>query len=293
MIATDYFCTDLSTTSGEQLFGSAPHNTTWLLLEYTQPWGAKVFPESTLSPAVKQHISDFLDSRPAANILFIRQQRAKTDDIGFFIANTIPGEEALYEYHLSSYDDLLDLDFSAPDSNRRTDDPLYLVCTNARRDRCCAKLGLPIYRELRRLVGKHAWQCSHLGGHRFAPTALFFPEGICYGRIEADAVAALVEQQRNGHLSLHYLRGRVGLEQPMQAADYLLRSEMGVKTINGMALQAAEMAAENLWDIRFQSGDKTQNARLEKTQTDVAIYTSCGKDKQALLEEYRLISAGS
>ena len=292
MIATDYFCSELSTTHGEQLFGSAPHNTTWLLLEYNQPWGAKAFPESDLAPAIKQHISEFLKADPAANILFIRQPQP-TSGIRFYIAHTQPGAECLCEYQLDSYDDLLTIDFSAPTADHLTDDPVYLVCTNAKRDKCCAKFGLKIYQELREQVGNRAWQCSHLGGHRFAPTTLFLPAGICYGRIEPEAVPALVEQQRDGHLSLHYLRGRVGLAGPLQAADYLLRSERGITAIHDLHIEAAERVADNLWDVNFSAAGKTYNVRLEKTITDVAIYTSCFNDKQAFLEEYRLIAAGS
>jgi hypothetical protein len=184
------------------------------------------------------------------------------------------------------------IDFGAPTADHQTGEPLYLICTNAKRDKCCAKYGLRIYQELRQNVGERAWQCSHIGGHRFAPTALFFPEGICYGRMEPEAVPALIEQQRNGHLSLHYLRGRVGLDGPLQAADYLLRIEQGTTAIDDLTLQAAEMVGDNLWDIRFNAANQTQNVRLEKTITDIAIYTSCFNDKQAFLEEYRLISAG-
>ncbi len=293
MAATDYFCSELSATQGEQLFGSAPYKTTWLLLEYHQPWGAKAFPESKLEPAVKQHISAFLEATPAANILLIRQQQPQHEGIRFFIAKTEPGAEALYAYQLTSYDELLTLDFSTPAADQRTTDPLYLICTNAKRDICCAKFGLKIYQALREQVGAQAWQCSHLGGHRFAPTAIFFPEGVCYGRIEPEAVTALVEQQRTGHLSLHYLRGRVGLDKPLQAADYLLRSERGLTAINDIRFDTINSVADDLWDLQYTTAGKTHSARLENILTDTAIYTSCFNDKQALLEEFRLITAGS
>ena len=70
-------------------------------------------------------------------------------------------------------------------------DPLLLVCANGRRDRCCGHEGGRLADALWR--GPHADRvltCTHLGGHRFAPTALLLPVGALHGRLD--------ERQRRG-----------------------------------------------------------------------------------------------
>jgi len=154
MIQNDYFCSTLSLEAQEPLYGSAPEKTVWLLLEYVQPWGAKAFPESNLAEPVKAHISAFLDNDTAANILFIRQPGRRRDGIKFFVAAADEQKPRLYEFTLSSYDDLCSLDLAAvsrgeyPES--LSNEPLFLVCTNSKRDKCCAKYGVGIYTELQR-----------------------------------------------------------------------------------------------------------------------------------------------
>ena len=293
MIQNHYFCSSLSLEAQEPLFGSAPEKTVWLLLEYTRPWGAKAFPESQLAGPVKAHLSAYLDSTPAANILFIRQPGRKSEGIAFFVAVTDEQRPRLYEFTLDSYDDLRALDFAAivRREHRQTesDESLFLVCTNSKRDKCCAKLGIGIFKQLRQHTADRAWQCSHLGGHRFAPTSLFLPQGISYGRMEPGNVGAMVEAHRRGQLTLANLRGRVCYDQPTQAADFLLRTKLGVTQIDDVQLVQTHETDPDQWTIQFQVDGNMKNILLEKVQTDVEIFTSCSNDKTAFIEEYRLV----
>lgn len=292
-IDQNYFCSTLSLEAREQIFGSAPEKTVWLLLEYNQSWGAKAFPESDLADTIKVHIGDYLDSNPAANILFIKQPGQQREGLACFVAITDEHSPRLYEYQLSDYDDLLSLDFAAivngEDADHLSSAPLFLVCTNSKRDKCCAKYGISIYNQLRQHTGQRAWQCSHLGGHRFAPTSLFLPHGICYGRIQPDDVATMVAAYRDGHIVLDNLRGRVGYSKPVQAADALLRAQPGLTHIDSVQFVDSRETGPNQWAIQFRVGAEIQNIRLEKTQTDVEIFTSCYNDKTALVETYRLL----
>ncbi|HEU5385864.1 MAG TPA: sucrase ferredoxin [Streptosporangiaceae bacterium] len=49
---------------------------------------------------------------------------------------------------------------------------MALVCTNGKRDRCCAVRGRPVAAAIADATGWDTWESSHLGGHRFAATAL-------------------------------------------------------------------------------------------------------------------------
>jgi hypothetical protein len=73
-----------------------------------------------------------------------------------------------------------------------------LVCTHGSRDVCCGRFGRPIYKELRQRYAPESegqlrvWRTSHLGGHRFAPHLLDFPEGRYWCRLVPEILENLV-----------------------------------------------------------------------------------------------------
>ena len=74
-----------------------------------------------------------------------------------------------------------------------------MVCTHGRRDTCCGGLGAAMHEELRsRLEDRDGatrlWRCSHTGGHRFAPTALSFPDGYAWAHLTAELADRLVHR---------------------------------------------------------------------------------------------------
>ena len=48
------------------------------------------------------------------------------------------------------------------------DDPVFLVCTHAKRSACCARFGAPLAQALAARQPRQVWETTHVGGHRFA-----------------------------------------------------------------------------------------------------------------------------
>ncbi len=94
--------------------------------------------------------------------------------------------------------------------------PILTVCTNSSRDLCCGLDGRALVADLADLEG--VWECSHLGGHRFAPTALHVPSGFVYGRLTEPVARRLISQGPDGE-SAALLRGRSALEPAVQTAE--------------------------------------------------------------------------
>jgi hypothetical protein len=117
----------------------------------------------------------------------------------------------------------------APDARR------YLVCTNGARDPCCAIRGPAVAHALDRVRPGQVYECSHLGGHRFAANLLVLPEGLCFGRLDARSALALLEELEAGQLPLEHLRGRSGLAREEQAAEILVRRELGVHGLEDLS----------------------------------------------------------
>lgn len=97
-------------------------------------------------------------------------------------------------------------------------EPMVLVCTHGTRDACCAVRGRPIVATLARAMPDEVWECTHLGGHRFAGTLLSLPDGTCFGRLEPETVVGVVRAHREGRTDASHLRGTTRWEPAVQAA---------------------------------------------------------------------------
>jgi len=108
-----------------------------------------------------------------------------------------------------------------------------LVCSHGRRDRCCGSLGTSLAQELLsdpRPLGKdvRVWRTSHTGGHRFAPTAIVFPQGTAWAFCDEDLLDRVA--QRRGPIKdlLRRYRGCSGLSSPVvQVLERAVLSEIG------------------------------------------------------------------
>jgi hypothetical protein len=110
----------------------------------------------------------------------------------------------------------------------------YLVCTNGARDPCCAIRGPAVAQALERALPGQVYECSHLGGHRFAANVLVLPDGLCFGRLDARAAVALASELEEGRLPLDHLRGRTALAPEQQAAEILVRRELGLTGLSDL-----------------------------------------------------------
>jgi hypothetical protein len=193
-------------TSGEPLAGTAPTESHLLVIEAPGRWGASALADCSLPAADRSALAALpprwrviLARRPDRPL---RRQRDRfvwrSDPDGTARQWRLPLDAAVLPDHL-------------PGPGRAVAAPTLLVCTNGGRDRCCAMQGRPL---VDRLASPDVWECSHLGGHRFAPTALRLPDRLVFGRLTgAAALGALA-----GQAPLAAVRGPAGWPAPVQAA---------------------------------------------------------------------------
>lgn len=285
-------CSASSLEAGDSLIGSAPHRRLWLLLEVDAPWGPQALADSDLPPAAREHLEAFLAATPEAGILFIRQQPARAG-LRLFLAVGDARFPALYALTLERYEDLLSLDFASLARGERPeyrdDEPLFLICTHGKRDQCCALAGMPVYAALRERVGERAWRCSHIGGHRFAPTMVFLPEGLCYGRMPLEALDDVLDRHGSGQLEPRWLRGRSAWPQPAQAAATLLRQRDDLAAIDGLQLLELQSDGEERWTVTFDAPGATSQVRLRRLTGTGTYRSSCIGDKVAAPVSWELL----
>jgi hypothetical protein len=117
---------------------------------------------------------------------------------------------------------------------------MLLVCTHGRRDRCCAVDGRALALSVVDAGEQHVWECSHLGGHRFAPTALVLPTGYAYGRLDPATAIAARKAAFPGEVDTTLCRGRSTWSPAGQVAELAVRSATGLRDAD--ALQVADTA---------------------------------------------------
>jgi hypothetical protein len=167
------------------------------------------------------------------------------------------------DHGADSLDDLLDLDLESLGVGRspglaRHDEPLVLVCTNGRRDACCAELGRPLVAALAESHPGPTWESTHLGGHRFAGMMLLLPMGLSYGRVAAAEGPEIVEAALRGELVLDRLRGRTAYDGAVQAAEIALLERLGPVGSDALVLEAVEARGE-VTSVRFRRGGDTHS----------------------------------
>ena len=265
-------CTDLSSESDEPLAGTASRIDHWLLIEYRGLWTPRPLAGSLLSTELKAHLREQLELVPRSRLLFIRRsERRGIGALRCYVATTRERVRRLSAFDVESHDDLLGLDLAGAMQGRaelgsRCHDPLLVVCTHGKRDRCCAVYGRPLYEELREQAEPEwVWQSTHVGGDRFAGNVVCLPEGVYYGRVAREDVWALLDEHLAGRIYLERFRGRSCYPCPVQIAEREVRTETGLTGIDDLAF-VASAADGGGWRVRFRDVASGELHEVEVTR---------------------------
>lgn len=298
-----FYCSELSLVSAEQSFGTASIGEVWLLVEYREAWGAHAVEESTLSAEVKKRLNNFCKTVPRSRLLFIKQERLREGALACFVVRCRENAQSITKFHLSdSYEELLTLDVAALAAGDavaggiKVDDPLFLVCTHGKRDKCCAKFGYALYKSLREAEGDgdaRVWQSSHVGGDRFAANLLCFPHGLFYAHVTEDAGREIVAEYEARRLILEGYRGRACYSYPTQAAEFFIRRETGLAALDALRFRRQERTGEKSWLVKFvetRAGGKIHEAHVAARPSEFHNYITCQSATEQRVVQYALDS---
>ncbi len=281
-------CSALARAFGEPLTGTAPYARTWVAVEQPGPWGRQALTDSHLDPAVGTALEQWADGTGVTVLLIRRPGRHadvhRPEPHSVLIAHTAPGGAWLERMWVADPAELLSLDAAALERGIRPGigDPesgvLVLVCTNGRRDRCCAVHGRQLALALAADHPGRVWECSHLGGHRFAPTAAFLPGGVVYGQLGHDGAERAWVAAAEGRLVLDGLRGRSWLSPIAQAADGAVRRFATVDGLAALTVSEPSVRASGAWTVDVSHVDgRGWTVSVEAGQSTPARPESCGK----------------
>jgi hypothetical protein len=249
-------CSETSLALGEHQEGTASTVTRWLLIEQRGPWGYDARRSNRMPPTVARHLRREARRLDVRLVLIRRPAPRGGPTIRGYSARTARGERSLWSFSVPSIEALADVEMAGlvdPETatgdikvwRRRDDEPLLLVCTNGRRDPCCAERGRPVFAALEPLAPGRVWECSHIGGDRFAANVVWLPEGVYYGRVEPADAGRLVRATADRRVLLDRFRGRTDGPMPAQAAEAHVRRQLGLDRADDVLSVTSRPAADD------------------------------------------------
>jgi hypothetical protein len=293
-----FFCSELSRRAGERVHGTASTGAVWLLVEYSLPWGRKALEDSHLSPDLKRRIGELLKTVAGARMLFIKRRGNCGVRASVFAVRCRERDPSIVKFELDDYESLPDVNLAAvaagriPAGGTLWRDPLFLVCTHGRRDKCCAKYGNALYKSLCSDFGENVWQSSHVGGDRFAANLVCFPHGLYYAHTNEEEGRRIIEEYAAGRLVLNKYRGRACYAQPVQAAEYFARAESGLSALADLRVVRYERAGESTWRAAFHAPARglLYEATVTSRPSDFMNRITCHSEEEKPVPQFHLDS---
>jgi hypothetical protein len=221
---------------------SAPEaSRAWLLIEHPGPW-----PHEPIETALTAPLDAMVRTADTLGIrvqMIRRPGRRTAHDVrrvfAGWTAGPAPwlrcgelatGSAALTELELKELSTGI-----APAFGRPIGEPVFLVCTHARRNACCARFGAPLAQALAMRHAGQVWETTHVGGHRFAANLVILPHGLYYGPCGVDEATAAISAYARGTITPERYRGRAGQPKATQEAEYAQLKRAGSLQVAALA----------------------------------------------------------
>jgi hypothetical protein len=290
-------CSVASAGRDEPMFATGSQVRGWLMIEVRGAWGEDAVHSSALGEFVPAHWKDELKRRHIRAVCIRSHLRADAPDVRLFACTARrPGSErpsALWRRDVASLSDVAGaadqilVDRRPEDGWELAHDPMILVCTNGRHDQCCANLGRPLVRALRDSPwAERVWECSHIGGDRFAPNVVVLPDSLYFGRVDPESAPALLSGLDEGRIDISRFRGRTSFSLAEQAVEYFVRHELGVDAVDGVVIEG--QAEDGSFQVRL--ADRLVNVRVRRRLVSVAEPLTCKGSGDQLVPTFTLES---
>jgi hypothetical protein len=249
-------CSFLAEAAGDPREGTAPPANRWLLIEHPGPWGRNALTQSGLRPGTVAALAGWAGAYGGRVTLIRRPGRRERSGATrrWFRVDSRPGHEAI---RTGSFGTDADLVAALDAPGEPVAGPLQLVCAHGRHDPCCAVRGRALAATLAAADPAGTWECSHVGGCRFAPVLVLLPHGYALGGVPAADAARIARDYRAGVLDPHWVRGRTSLPPAAQAAQYHARAATGATGVDAVRVVAVEQVGEAGWRITLADPDCT------------------------------------
>jgi hypothetical protein len=240
------------------LAGSAPTSQSWLIVLHQGAWG-----ERPVDILISQDLKSWAKEE-GAQILMARTPKG---------VDPYPKSTFLYSNgHADLLQGILNSEGLPDLADTRPSNPKLLICTNGKRDQCCATFGRDLISQCKEMLSPDLYgqilECSHLGGHRFAPTAIWLPENLVLGRLEPQAVTRLLE---HGSMDSRFIRGDTRLN----PAEQVVHVFVWPQEITFLSCEQRDM------DFQITALVNGTDESFIVTATPMSTVASCGGDPKS------------
>jgi hypothetical protein len=261
-VTAAFRCAEDAESRGEALTGTASRADRFLLVEFPTPWPHKAL------DAFSDELRAALDAAcqaMSAKLLLIRRPGGRSPTSGRYLQD---GERrwAVYDARQrrsqwgvwsteADLGSLVEAATSVP-SDGWAADPVVLVCTHARHDACCGLRGRPVAVALAAAHGDLVWECTHVGGHRFAANLVFPLDGTYYGRVEADTAVDIVDSHlEKSEVSAEHVRGFSWMAPAAQVVAVEAHRRWGPAGADDVEAVSVEPLGADRWRVELTGGE--------------------------------------
>jgi hypothetical protein len=278
-------CSAAARARHEPLIGTAPQARRWLLIEHQGPWSPNPMDSPVLAGATGQQVEAICEQHHARPLLIRRHGRSAPEALKQWFAVDIATRTWLRGTWRTNADLITAAQALGQPLIENGEDAgnLVLVCTHANRDACCALRGRPIAAALSRVWPEEVWECTHLGGHRFAGTLLLLPDGACYGGLDLPQAEQVIRAHRARTPVLSHLRGLTSQSRPVQAAVAHVLERFGPAALADAMPGVEQEVAEDVLRVEVIGSGSLPDSTIVEVRTEhlPPAPLSCGKDPSA------------
>lgn len=289
---TRSFCSDAARLRGDDNIATAARVDFWILVELPTTWGHDPIRDAALPPSARESLEGASATIPRSRVVFIRRRVERLGASRIYVVRTNGG---IAIRDLASIDELatvplIDVAASLSSSVDPEVQPLVLVCTHGQHDSCCGRRGYPLFDALQRHGELDVWQCSHVGGDRFAANAVVLPWGLYYGPVEHHEAADLAASIARDEILLPAYRGRASFSRPVQAAETFIRRTTNLLSRDALRFHARETLLDGHMRVTLRDRHGTRHeVTIEHTLATDAILPTCKSKEPQPVREFRLI----
>ncbi len=280
-------CSVAARERGDSMVATAPPAQRWLLIEHEGAWPINAL--DVFAPDVARGLAIRAAALDARISLIRRPGRHPRTEgpIRWALADVRPGLEGIRWGVAGSAADLVDAQWQVDPGEG---EPVAIVCAHSRHDVCCAMQGRPVAAALDERWPGRVWECSHLGGDRFAATMVLLPHGLCYGRVTPQVGDRILTAHEQDLVVPEHLRGRCSQSRLAQAAQSLVRAAgMGSDRIEALSPLSEVELADDEFEIVL-SASPNLAVRVREVTVPLGTPATCRATRNAFGRDYEMVS---
>lgn len=285
------FCSDAARARGDENAATVARIDVWIAVELPVNWGAEPLRDAPMPAAVRDALRNVRHSIPRSRVVFIRKRVGTAEACHLYVArSTSPSR--LTVRALESIEELAHVRFDALLEAAQTPArPVVLVCTHGQHDSCCGRRGYPLFDALQKREEIDVWQCSHIGGDRFAPNAVVLPWGLYFGPLDPPDADGFVDALLRDEIVTDAFRGRSTLSRPAQAAEVFLRRSKRIAGRDALRVLGRDDLPDGrvLVRVREKTTDVVHEVTVEQFVAASDVYTTCTAQESGPIREFRVV----